>query len=375
MYLQLMPNDVKQLHVAVMKNDAITVGKLIEQGVTSACNVCASCPVGDEDGVDSSSTNMYLQLMPNDVKQLHVAVMKNDAITVGKLIEQGVDVNFPWVSEPNSCAVKHGISPLNEAVALNHTIIALKLIEAGADVNEIDAKGMSPLCRACHFGNEKLVKKLVAGGAKVNLSRKIEQSPLWFAILCLTQCKAGLLPQYESVIRTLLCAGAEVRVRNASGKSPLHLVCSYMVADVVPIFVDFGARVDEADMHFRTPLFDCVAHSGSVPFSKAVQRHRQFAVAEQLLKAGCDDLDLAIWIEKCSSNAVSQVQQCGLTFLYDWCLGNVNRPLKLKNLCRLKLHDHFGGVFQTSLCVSYLDIPTTLRQFLCRETFFKFNIT
>ncbi|XP_075259389.1 uncharacterized protein LOC142351159 [Convolutriloba macropyga] len=58
-------------------------------GVTSACNVCASCPVGDEDGVDSSSTNMYLQLMPNDVKQLHVAVMKNDAITVGKLIEQG----------------------------------------------------------------------------------------------------------------------------------------------------------------------------------------------------------------------------------------------------------------------------------------------
>jgi len=186
---------------------------------------------------------MYLQLMPNDVKQLHVAVMKNDAVTVAKLIEQGVDVNFPWVSEPKSCAVKHGISPLNEAVALNHTKIALMLIDAGAHVNEIDAKGMSPLCRACHFGNEKLVKKLVSGGARVNLSRKIEQSPLWFAILCLTQCKAGLLPQYESVIRTLLCAGAEVRVRNASGKSPLHLVCSYMVAGSLQLRSSFLKRV------------------------------------------------------------------------------------------------------------------------------------
>ncbi|XP_063715530.1 ankyrin repeat and SOCS box protein 13-like [Symsagittifera roscoffensis] len=319
---------------------------------------------------------MYLQLMPTEVKQLHVAVMKNDSVTVSSLIEQGVDVNFPWVSEPNSCAVKHGISPLNEAVALNHTRIALMLIDAGADVNEVDSKGMSPLCRACHFGNEKLVKRLVERGARVNLSRKIEHSPLWFAILCLTQCKAGLLPQYESVIRTLLCAGAEVRVPNAVGKSPLHFVCQYMIAPVIPIFVDFGAVVDMADMHFHTPLFDCISYSGNTPFSKTVQRYRQFAVAEQLLKADCDDLDIAVWIERCSPNAVTQIAQSSdFTYLHSWCLENVNRPLKLKNLCRLKLHDHFGGVFQTSLCVSYLDIPLTLRLYLCRETFYHFQTT
>ena len=61
----------------------------------------------------------------------------------------GVDVNFPWVSEPNSCAVKHGISPLNEAVALNHTRIALMLIDAGADVNEVDSKGACVCQKSC----------------------------------------------------------------------------------------------------------------------------------------------------------------------------------------------------------------------------------
>ena len=52
---------------------------------SSKCNVCA-CP-GEGEG--DSKTNMYLQLMPTEVKQLHVAVMKNDSVTVSSLIEQG----------------------------------------------------------------------------------------------------------------------------------------------------------------------------------------------------------------------------------------------------------------------------------------------
>ena len=74
--------------------------------------------------------------------------------------------------------------------------------------------------------------------------------------------------------RTLLDAGAEVKLPNVIGKSPLHFVCSYMLAPVIPIFVDYGAFVDMTDLDFQTPLYDCITYSGHVPFSKCVQRHR-----------------------------------------------------------------------------------------------------
>lgn len=57
--------------------------------------------------------------MPPDVRELHVAVMRNDAATVQILVEAGIDLNYPWRS-PEPPSIKDGSTPLCEAVSLNH---------------------------------------------------------------------------------------------------------------------------------------------------------------------------------------------------------------------------------------------------------------
>ena len=80
------------------------------------------------------------------------------------------------------------------------------------------------------------------------------------------------------ILRILLDAGAEVKLPNAVGKSPLHFVCSYMIAPIIPIFIEYGANVDMTDIDFRTPLYDCMTYTGHAPYSKSVQRHRSVKI-------------------------------------------------------------------------------------------------
>ncbi len=70
----------------------------------------------------SSHNELTLREMPEKVRQLHYAVMSNDKDTVRMLVQQGVNVNFPWYN-PSMPSIKDGSTPLICAVSLNHTEI------------------------------------------------------------------------------------------------------------------------------------------------------------------------------------------------------------------------------------------------------------
>lgn len=61
--------------------------------------------------------------MSHDVRGLHIAVMKNDILSLQQLIRRGVDVNRPW-DNVEAPSVKDGSTPLGQAVSLNHHCIA-----------------------------------------------------------------------------------------------------------------------------------------------------------------------------------------------------------------------------------------------------------
>ena len=70
----------------------------------------------------SNHNDLVLREMPQKVRELHYAVMSNDRETVRLLIQQGVNVNFPWYN-PSNPSIKDGSTPLICAVSLNHTEI------------------------------------------------------------------------------------------------------------------------------------------------------------------------------------------------------------------------------------------------------------
>ena len=70
----------------------------------------------------SNHNDLVLREMPQKVRELHCAVMSNDRDTVRLLVQQGVNVNFPWYN-PSNPSIKDGSTPLICAVSLNHTEI------------------------------------------------------------------------------------------------------------------------------------------------------------------------------------------------------------------------------------------------------------
>nr|KAG5689034.1 hypothetical protein BaRGS_006430 [Batillaria attramentaria] len=62
--------------------------------------------------------------MPQRERDLHLAVMGNDKTTVHQIVNQGVDLDYPW-SNPAIPSIKDSTTPLLAAVSLNHVEITL----------------------------------------------------------------------------------------------------------------------------------------------------------------------------------------------------------------------------------------------------------
>lgn len=67
----------------------------------------------------SNNHDVLTRVMPQNVKQFHIAVMMNDRETVKSLVDDGVNINFPWYN-PSNPSIKDGSTPLIIAVSLNH---------------------------------------------------------------------------------------------------------------------------------------------------------------------------------------------------------------------------------------------------------------
>ncbi len=130
-----------------------------------------------------------------------------------------------WLKETNWQAIvrhirsleQHGHSAdaLGEAVRHGIADEIVRLIESGVDVNSRGANGLTPLMFA---NTPKVAKLLIDHGADVNARCDRGKTPLlWFL--------GGLVGKRtaEQHIRTLLAAGADVRVQSIEGDTPQAL--------------------------------------------------------------------------------------------------------------------------------------------------------
>ncbi len=120
-----------------------------------------------------------------------------------------------------------------------------ELIKKGADLNSTGENGRGPLHEACFYKQTKVVQVLLANNADPNLKeRKDRSTPLHIASLRNNTTSAALL----------LDAGANINCTNHNFLSPLHQAAISGSPELLELFFNNGAEINERTVHGYTLL-------------------------------------------------------------------------------------------------------------------------
>lgn len=208
---------------------------------------------------------------------LHAACERARLAVVRRLIAAGANVKVKEYL---------GVTPLHWAAVRGPLECVKALLAAGADVNVVCARGDTPLGNAATI---EIARVLLAAGAKVNtagftplLKAAKYNRPAMIALLAehgarLDDPRAAALhwAGKPEAVRALLKAGVRVDLRDAKGRTALHLTTGvwYPKAAAVTLLLAAGA-----DVNAKSP-------TGSTPLLEALRR-RQLEIVRLLLAAG-----------------------------------------------------------------------------------------
>ena len=175
----------------------------------------------------NTTTQVYIDAAEGT--PLHKAAEHKNATLVRALLAAGADVEAEDTWD---------FTPLHDAVAARSVECARLLMEAGADVNAGGGfdRNITPLMTACDLPgrwsgrrrkgdtNVEMVRLLIDAGADVNARADVrdpfEPAEVDVRTPLLVAAEAEDLP----TIRVLVAAGADVRVADEDGETPLHLI-------------------------------------------------------------------------------------------------------------------------------------------------------
>lgn len=160
---------------------------------------------------------------------LFVAILRNDYDSVKLLLDRGVAVDQPSVSETSPLTAACGLPAImgpeekvskEEINAITERIVHL-LVERGADVNAVtpakaenDMGGFTPLHSAAVSGPVEVVRFLIAKGAKVNQPiRTHKESKSYQEADGVTPLMMAALAGRQEVVELLLAKGADINAR------------------------------------------------------------------------------------------------------------------------------------------------------------------
>ena len=237
------------LHCACVSGALDIVKMLVEAGVVRAG---AGVFVTDSNGdtclslaayFGHTETVRYLVGLPeveinngnaSNYTALHRAGQKACTDVVRVLIDAGADVDIK-----NS----DGRCPLHCACETGALDNVKMLVRAGAGVNVTDNKGNTCLTVAAYFGHTETVRYLV-GLPEVEINSGDANN---YTALHRAGQKAC-----PDMVRVLIDAGADIDIKNDSGRSPLH--CAVQVLYIVKMLVEAGAGVRDTDNEGDTCL-------------------------------------------------------------------------------------------------------------------------
>ena len=136
------------------------------------------------------------------------------------------------------------------------------LIDAGANLEAVDLNGYTTLQFAANFANAEIVSLLVDAGANVNAVTNYGSTALHLAA--------------SDCVEVLLAAGADIDVRDNSGRGPFIEALSSDKRRAWPLFLRAGAELPAAaenpgQIWFQNPYIVRVRNAGG--FKKYEQAH------------------------------------------------------------------------------------------------------
>ncbi len=150
------------------------------------------------------------------------------------------------------------VSPrLPEAAWRGDLELVGKLLEEGQDVDRPDCYGATPLHRAALGGHAEILEELLDAGAEVDARDRHRQTALHYT-------------HHVEVVELLLARGASTEVRNRDDRTPLHHAAALDHPHAIPLLLAAGASLDPLDGHGETPLDRCV--EGSEVWSQLRER-------------------------------------------------------------------------------------------------------
>ncbi|MEO1448516.1 MAG: ankyrin repeat domain-containing protein [Bacteroidota bacterium] len=200
---------------------------------------------------------------PDGNYPLHLAVLKKDAASVARLLNEGHDPN---------CKNKEGDTPLHVLIAkTSNTKIAAELVEAGADLNARNHICVAPLHVAVMQTNEKMLRWLLEQGAEIEARNNRAFTPLHKA------AELGHLP----IVNTLLKHQADIHARMEKDIQPLHLAAWYGHEKLIEFLLEQGADIDATNDDGNCSLH-FAAFNGQV---KVIKRLMQLSANPALTNA------------------------------------------------------------------------------------------
>ena len=172
---------------------------------------------------------------------------------IRKAINCGAAINHS-PEQPLLDSDRKVVSPLNLAARYLDTNHLSTLLDAGANVNYMSPTGCTPLSDAIRFSWGNSVELLLRRGALPNMQRFDASTPKTieqpYLLLAVSQ---GL----ETATASLLRYGADANVRDAEGRSALHLAVARGSSNLVSTLLEQGAT-QRHDNQLRTPLANAI---------------------------------------------------------------------------------------------------------------------
>lgn len=160
---------------------------------------------------------------------LHVATFARQAETVRALLKAGAD----------SAALESGRydAVTIAAVADDEATLAV-LLEGGASARLVTSRyDGTALIAAAHLGHDGVVRRLIAAGAPLDHVNNLH----WTALIEAVVLGDGG-PRHQATLRALLDAGADTRLADREGRTPLRLARDRGYAAMVRMLEASGAR-------------------------------------------------------------------------------------------------------------------------------------
>ncbi|EDQ88541.1 uncharacterized protein MONBRDRAFT_8862 [Monosiga brevicollis MX1] len=151
-----------------------------------------------------------------------------------------------------------------------HPQVVQALLDGGADLHCKDKRQQSVLHLAIIYGQTELTAIFLAAGADVHASDVVRSLCLWQNTPLHVACRRRKV----DAVRALLQAGARVDAQNEDGLQPLHCGAHGGDLHVVHLLLEHGADPKVADITGRTPLHLAVLYGA------------QYQVLEALIFAG-----------------------------------------------------------------------------------------